>query len=99
MSIFEQNLLTKAGESPSSKEERMSIDFLRSIAEVSVARSRYDKDNCYAIIKFKNGKSSSVALDYSCYAEPGDHLVVSSLRWKVIESPDGEFRCLTGRVQ
>lgn len=99
-SAFEKQLLTKAVETRESKLTRLSIDFLKTIKEVTARRSQYDADKCFARISFKDGKHSSVPLDYEVPAEPGDKLRLSTLQWKVLTNEDGEeFTCLTGNIQ
>lgn len=99
-SAFEKQLLTKAVETRESKLTRLSIDFLKTIKEVTARRSQYDADKCFARISFKDGKHSSVPLDYEVPAEPGDKLRLSTLQWKVLTTEDGEeFTCLTGNIQ
>lgn len=99
-SAFEKQLLNKAVESRESKLTRLSIDFLKTIKEVTARRSQYNADKCFARISFKDGKHSSVPLDYEVPAEPGDKLRLSTLQWKVLTNEDGEeFTCLTGIIQ
>lgn len=99
-SAFENQLLNKAVKSRESKLTRLSIDFLKTIKEVTARRSQYDADKCFARISFKDGKHSSVPLDYEVPAEPGDKLRLSTLQWKVLTNEDGEeFTCLTGNIQ
>lgn len=99
-SAFEKQLLNKAVETRESKTTRLSIDFLKTIKEVTARRSQYDADKCFARISFKDGKHSSVPLDFEVPAEPGDKLRLSTLQWKILTNEDGEeFTCLTGDVQ
>lgn len=99
-SAFEKQLLNKAVESRESRLTRLSIDFLKTIKEVTARRSQYDADKCFARISFKDGKHSSVPLDYEVPAEPGDKLRLSTLQWKTLTNEDGEeFTCLTGNIQ
>ena len=97
---FEKQLLNKAVETRESKLTRLSIDFLKTIKEVTARRSQYDADKCFARISFKDGKHSSVPLDFEVPAEPGDKLRLSTLQWKTLTNEDGEeFTCLTGDIQ
>jgi len=96
--ILASKLLDKAKESRSYREERLPISFLKLIQEVVVCKSQFNPDMCYAQIRFKDGKSSPIPLDFNASAEPGDRLSVSSLRFKFIEGTSGTFECITGRV-
>lgn len=98
-SAFENQLLNKAVESNREDPKRLSIDFLKQIKEVTARRSSFDTDKCFARISFKDGKHTSVPLDYEVPAEPGDKLRLSSLAWVKITTSAGEkVTVITGEV-
>lgn len=99
-SAFEKSLESKAIESLKGEPYRLSIDFLKSIKEVTAIRSKYKSDKCFARITFRNNKYSSVPLDYDVPAEPGDKLRVGTLKWVDITTSEGSvFTAITGEIQ